>query len=795
MKKILSFLMALALITGLNAAPVALKQLKAPKSTSRMELVQKLKTAQPVTHQTAVKHAPKQFRHIDRTAMRKAPMAEGVTFTFAGKDDLEQSKSGISLTFAKGSGSSDPAWISNSNQLRVYANNTITVSGSEIKKIELTCGLGKTDKAYADMVADCGSLVSGGESSAVGEFKTDTWTGSANKVVFTIGTGQREIKSIVVYTDGDTPTPPTPSGDVTITGLNYADAIFYADETYGDYWAFDFYKELDEEGYILAPYVYFVCNESTTSGTKIAGAWTAYDSGYFATDDEESGIYTDETTPVGSLTVTCVSKGVYNFVGSFVGEDGKTYTWTLNNMEVYAYNGDTYEDITLTDGGTPTPGDTTALTMLDAFEFGYYASYSEEGAYNYSLNIYNSQDENYVPYVSFDIYTEAQGEFTGKFSAEGGNLGLDYSVFFPDAESEGEYFTSATVTITEGEGDDLVIEGIFTTEEGKTYTFSVTAEPYIYDAEHPYEPQEAKTFDLTAVDGETDDSYFADYGIVYYYLYMEDGSYVGLTYRTDKGSQPEGTFAISDEEGVDAFLTGMDYYGYADGSYYETIEGDVYYFVSGSVTLATDELGNTTITANATSCYGSTFTVTGVIGGKQPSGDHTIVIADYADVSFTTLDGAYTVLAEKAGASNDPVYNNKSEDLRIYANGQLTLTKNTKDGPMTKVIFNISEQGLKQFSEITADNGEVVCNPTTATVTWTGEASEIVFNVGDANTYGTNTSKTKGQFDFTSIDIDGGVTGLISNKAVKVASKCLINGQLMIIKNDAIYNFLGNLVK
>mgnify|MGYP003291979546 CR=1 FL=1 len=757
MKKILSFLMALTMVLGLNAAPVALKQLKAPKTPS-VALLQKQK------------------------ALHKAPMAEGVTFTFAGKDDLEQSKSGISLTFAKGSGSSDPAWISNSNQLRVYANNTITVSGSGIKKIELTCGLGKTDKAYADMVANCGSLVSGGKSSAVGEFKTDTWTGSANKVVFTIGTGQREIKSIVVYTDGDTPTPPTPSGDVEIKGLAYADA-YYVD----GYWDFDIYAD-DATDYF--PEVYFSCFDEAPSQTSIVGTYDVYWAGYWASEND-SVLTADEA--VGSITVTCVEQGVYNFVGSLEGEDGKTYTWNAQNIEVQAWDEDDNE-ITLTDGGTPvppTPGDTTALTMLDAFEFAYYASYSEDGAYNYSLAVYNSQDENYVPYVSFDIYTESQGEFTGKFSAEGGNLGLDYSAFFPDAESEGEYFTSATVTITEGEGDDLVIEGIFTTEEGATYTFSVSGEPYIYDAEHPYEPQEAKTFDLTAVDGEADDSYFADYGIVYFYLDMEDGSYVGLTYRTANGTEPEGTFSILDDENEDAFLTGVDYYGYPDGSYYETIEGDVYYFVSGSVTLTTDDMGNTNITINATSAYGSTFTVTGTVPAPQPTPGHTITIADYADVAFTTYDGAYTI-ATDANKGSDPVYNDNGEDLRLYAKNKMTLTKNTKDGPMTEITFNISTKGLTRQAEISVSTGKMVTyDMENAIVVWKGEASEVTFTVGEKNVYGSDGKTKAGQFDFTSIDIDGGVTGLISTKVNKVASKCLINGQLLILKDDKQYNVLG----
>ncbi|MCQ2312472.1 MAG: hypothetical protein MJZ84_03375 [Paludibacteraceae bacterium] len=782
MKKILSLIMALTLVMGVNASFTPLMK-KAVKNAPRLEQVQKQTAAQPAT----VKHAHKNFRHIDRTAIRKAPMASQ-TVIFAPADFADQggeggssvstTKDGITISTDKGWGHRAYNQDTQENdgapdQFRVYTGGKLTISAtSTITKIEFQVSESKYD---------------GGLSSPYTPNAT-SWTETMSK--------QARITAITVTLgEGGTPTPPTPSGDVKITGLNYVDAIFYADETYGDYWAFDFYKELDEEGYILSPYVYFVCEESTTSGTKIAGTWTAYDAGYFATDDEESGIYTDEEVPVGSLTVTCVSQGVYNFVGSFVGTDGKTYTWTLNNMEVYAYNGDTYEDITLTDGGDgPTPvGDTTALTMLDAFEFAYYGSYSTEGAYNYSLVLYNSQDEeNYVPQVGLDIYTETKDEFTGKFSAEGGNLGLDYSAFYPTADSEGESFTDASVTVTEGEGDELTVEGIFTTEAGKTYTFSVTAEPYIYDAEHPYEPQEVKTFNLTAVEGELDETYFAEYGLVYYYLYMEDGSLVGLTYRTANGTQPKGTFAISDEEGADAFLTGMDYYGYADGSYYETVEGDVYYFVSGSVTLATDELGNTTITANATSCYGSTFTVTGVIGGKQPSGDHTIVIADYKDVNFTTLDGAYTV-ASAANGGTAPAYNENGEDLRLYAKNIFTLTKNTKDGPMTKVVFNISTKGLTRQAEIAVSTGKIVeYDMDAATVTWEGEASEIVFTVGEKNVYGSDGKTKAGQFDFTSMDIEGSDYSALDNINTGVKAVKFFDGKQVIIeRNGRQYNLLG----
>ncbi|MCQ2341602.1 MAG: hypothetical protein MJZ48_04025 [Paludibacteraceae bacterium] len=305
----------------------------------------------------------KLFSLLTMLVLATSAMMAATTFTYS-TSVAPQTKDGFTVELGVGDNPNKQApaavvnYTTQANEVRMYVDNVITISGASITGVELTFTK-QGSKDYATLSASTGNLVSGGTSTSIDDPKTDVWTGSASSITFALGTkGQRILTQIVVYGEGgDTPpTPPTPSGDVTVTGLNYVDAIFYEDETYGDYWSFDFYNDLDEENYIVTPYVYFVCNESTTAGTKIAGTWTAYDAGYFETDDEASGVYTDEEVPVGSLTVTCVSTGVYNFVGSFVGEDGKTYTWTLNNMEVYAYNGDTYEEITLTDGGgTPTP--------------------------------------------------------------------------------------------------------------------------------------------------------------------------------------------------------------------------------------------------------------------------------------------------------------------------------------------------------------------------------------------------------------------------------------------------------
>ena len=128
---------------------------------------------------------------------------------------------------------------------------------------------------------------------------------------------------------------------------------------------------------------------------------------------------------------------------------------------------------------------------------------------------------------------------------------------------------------------------------------------------------------------------------------------------------------------------------------------------------------------------------------------HTIVMADYGSVSFTA--GVYSVLAEKAEANNDPVYNATGKDLRVYAKGTLTVS-NSKEN-MTKIVFNLSAQGLKRLAPITASTGTIATQAAGDTkVTWTGNAAEVVFTVGETAIYGTENAKP-GQLCFTSMDV------------------------------------------
>lgn len=100
---------------------------------------------------------------------------------------------------------------------------------------------------------------------------------------------------------------------------------------------------------------------------------------------------------------------------------------------------------------------------------------------------------------------------------------------------------------------------------------------------------------------------------------------------------------------------------------------------------------------------------------------------------------------------------NRAGDLRLYAKNTFTIT--TTGPEMTKIVFNISAQGLKRLTVVSADNGTIATQAKgDATVTWTGSSNNVVFTVapeGEKAIYGTEDTKA-GQFDFDKIEITGG---------------------------------------
>ncbi len=125
-----------------------------------------------------------------------------VDFTLESADAV--TVDGVTVTFDKGEGTNAPAWYSNG--LRLYANNTVTVS-SESAITAITFNWQKQGaKAFNTATASVGEYT---HPEAAGEGK---WTGSANSVTFTLGTtGQLLLNTFTVTLaeGGETPVEPT----------------------------------------------------------------------------------------------------------------------------------------------------------------------------------------------------------------------------------------------------------------------------------------------------------------------------------------------------------------------------------------------------------------------------------------------------------------------------------------------------------------------------------------------------------------------------------------------------------
>ena len=141
--------------------------------------------------------------------------------------------------------------------------------------------------------------------------------------------------------------------------------------------------------------------------------------------------------------------------------------------------------------------------------------------------------------------------------------------------------------------------------------------------------------------------------------------------------------------------------------------------------------------------------------------DATVVIKDQTPYSGGTTvspavewtNGNFTFKPEKQDGQTAPAFN-KAGDLRLYSKNTFTIT--TTGPEMTTIVFNISAQGLKRLTSVTASDGTIATQAKgDATVTWTGSSKSVVFTVGETAIYGTEDTKA-GQLDFDKIEITGG---------------------------------------
>ena len=162
------------------------------------------------------------------------------------------------------------------------------------------------------------------------------------------------------------------------------------------------------------------------------------------------------------------------------------------------------------------------------------------------------------------------------------------------------------------------------------------------------------------------------------------------------------------------------------------------YAPGADFTLTAEE--HTLYAVYATGVVGETVTIT-------PS-----AVSGSADPYTFTIDAAgYSLTAKKNSGSTAPTINASTKDVRIYAKGTLTISASNT---MSTIVFNLSAQGKKRLAPITASVGAIATQASgDATVTWTGDATEVTFTVGDNANYGSDGSGKAGQLCFNTISV------------------------------------------
>ena len=147
------------------------------------------------------------------------------------------------------------------------------------------------------------------------------------------------------------------------------------------------------------------------------------------------------------------------------------------------------------------------------------------------------------------------------------------------------------------------------------------------------------------------------------------------------------------------------------------------------------------------------------------------------DAGNTATNGTFTFTAVKNDGSTNPAFNANGGDVRLYAKNTLTITNSA--GNMTKIVFTISTQGKRRLTEVSVSTGTIATQAAgDETVTWTGNAAEVTFTVGEKAVYGSDGAEKAGQFDFSSLVITTGLQ-IVGNIA---AFKALADGTEAILK-------------
>ena len=131
----------------------------------------------------------------------------------------------------------------------------------------------------------------------------------------------------------------------------------------------------------------------------------------------------------------------------------------------------------------------------------------------------------------------------------------------------------------------------------------------------------------------------------------------------------------------------------------------------------------------------------------------TVIKANQFNLTEPATVGGYTVELKKNDGQTAPAYNAKTDAIRLYAKGTLTVSGEK----ITKVVVALASDAGFRYTSFTPSVGAL--NPAQAAgdteITWVGDAASVTFTVGEFATMGTDGETKAGQVRFSSITVYG----------------------------------------
>lgn len=409
------------------------------------------------------------------------------TFTFSSADDIIQTADGYTLTLSKGSGNNAPFFQTNNNanEMRLYAGNTITVSGQSVKDVRLAFSK-QGSKDYASLTASTGTLTSAGASTSNTDIRYDQWKGDTESVTFTVGTGQRIILQVVVNGDGsepdisgpqdgpDTPdTPPALDPD-----YQYAEPTAVGTPN----------KTVQGEAYTFVDYnIQVDCTRGAITGQYFS-VHAGFDISFTATQPIKGLVINGMVKK--DFEATC-DNGKISYLSPDTDSeadpvvvitdiDAKSVTISCSK-QLRCYDVEVYFDANpeaSVEGGSS--GDTTEVVLtFDSAEAVYESEYVEMiDEENYSIFLFNEESYDY-PYLSLDIYPASKDDLSGKYSVADETLGYYTYYQYGESDYDTAWAEEGEITI-KCEDDTYTITGWLLCDNNTMYNISFSGYMPIY---------------------------------------------------------------------------------------------------------------------------------------------------------------------------------------------------------------------------------------------------------------------------------------------------------------------------